>query len=176
MAAQEPGQQHYMLLQRVDQPHGRTLEEIALRSMSERAASSGSTGSATSLNGLDAYVGVYQGELSGVGRVMMRAAHIVGTAGRSTCSPASRREPSSPTSTARSTAPIQSFRPLTQREADDIRPNRLDFYTRARRRHWQSIAARGGGLVRATELAIMNNHAVNDQPKPGERIKIVVEG
>jgi hypothetical protein len=26
----------------------------------------------------------------------------------------------------------------------------------------------------ATTLAIMNSHAVNDQPRPGERLKIVV--
>jgi hypothetical protein len=30
--------------------------------------------------------------------------------------------------------------------------------------------------VKASTLAIMNDHAVDDQPKPGERLKIVVAG
>jgi predicted Zn-dependent protease len=73
-------------------------------------------------------------------------------------------------------AAIQSYRPLTQSEADQVRPNRLDFYVVRAGDSWQSIAARGGSLVRATDLAIMNSHAVADQPEPGLRIKVVVEG
>ena len=46
VAAQEPGQQHYMLLQTVDQPRGRTLDEIAARVDGQRAASAKSTASA----------------------------------------------------------------------------------------------------------------------------------
>jgi hypothetical protein len=30
--------------------------------------------------------------------------------------------------------------------------------------------------VKSTMLAIMNGHAVNDQRRPGERLKIVVSG
>ena len=30
--------------------------------------------------------------------------------------------------------------------------------------------------MKASTLAIMNGHAVNDQPRPGERLKIVVAG
>jgi len=41
---------------------------------------------------------------------------------------------------------------------------------------WQSIANRGRNLIRASELAIMNNREVNVQPAVGERIKVVVEG
>jgi predicted Zn-dependent protease len=73
-------------------------------------------------------------------------------------------------------AAIKSFRPLTAREADAIRPNRLDFYTVRAGDTWQSIASRGKSLVRASDLAIMNNREVNEQPVAGERIKVVVEG
>jgi len=31
-------------------------------------------------------------------------------------------------------------------------------------------------VVKASTLAIMNGHAVNDQPRAGERLKIVVAG
>ena len=42
---------------------------------------------------------------------------------------------------------------------------------------WQSIAMREGQeIVKATTLAIMNGHAFGDQPRPGERLKIVVAG
>jgi predicted Zn-dependent protease len=53
----------------------------------------------------------------------------------------------------------------------------VTFYVVRNGDSWQSIAARQGrGIVNAATLAIMNDHAVNEQPQPGERIKIVVEG
>ena len=61
----------------------------------------------------------------------------------------------------------RSFRPLTAREADTSGPTVSTSTPCAPGDTWQSIAARGGALVRATELAIMNNHAVNEQPSPG---------
>ena len=72
---------------------------------------------------------------------------------------------------------IESFRQLSQSEADAIRPNIVDLYTVREGDTWQSIAQRaGGGTVSAATLAIMNEHAIDDQPKPGTRIKIVVAG
>jgi predicted Zn-dependent protease len=174
VAAQKPGQKHYMLLQRVDAATGRTLEEVAARSMNA-ARLRRVEGQLTSLNGADAYVGVYQGELNGVGRVVMRAAHI--QQGRQVLLLAGfAPEPEYPRVERDIAGAIGSYRPLTQREADQIRPNRLDFYVVRPGDSWQSIAARGGNIARAHDLAIMNHHAVADQPKPGLRIKIVVEG
>jgi predicted Zn-dependent protease len=132
-------------------------------------------GERTQLGGLDAYIGLYQGQIGNVGRVVMRAAHIVhnrvvyvfaGYAPEAAFGKIDKEV----------TASIRSFRELSQREADSIRPNRLDFYTVRSGDTWQSIASRGGNLVRATELAIMNHFPVNEQPEPGRRIKIVVEG
>jgi len=66
---------------------------------------------------------------------------------------------------------------MTRDEAEGIRPNHVGLYTARAGDTWQSIAGRSGkGVVKATTLAIMNSHAVNDQPKPGERFKIVVAG
>jgi predicted Zn-dependent protease len=174
VAARDADLNHYMLLQLVDRPQGRTIDEIAARAM----ASSGMKpieGRRTQIGGLDAYLGLYQGQLSGIGRVVMRAAHI--SLGRQVyvfAGFAPEKEfgqIDKPVS-----ASLQTFRELTEREAANIRPNRLDFYTVRNGDSWQSIAARGGHLVRATELAIMNHHPVNEQPQPGERIKIVIEG
>jgi predicted Zn-dependent protease len=173
VVAQAPGLKHFMLLQHVDRPTGRTIEEVAVRSMNA-ARFRRVEGQVASLNGADAYVGVYQGQLSGLGRVTMRAAHI--QHGRQVFLLAGfAPEPEFPRIDSDVAAAIQSYRPLTQREADQIRPNRLAFYVVREGDSWQSIAARGG-LARAIDLAIMNNHAVNEQPKPGVRIKIVVEG
>lgn len=174
VVAQEPGQPHYMLLQHVERPQGRSLEEVAARSMAA-ARFRRVEGQPTTLNGVSAYVGTYQGQLGDIGRVVMRAAHIQNgqqvflLAGFAPDGEFARVD-------REIAAAIQSYRPLSQREADRIQPNRLDFYVVRRGDSWQSIAAAGGGLVRATELAIMNDHAVNQQPEPGTRIKIVVEG
>jgi predicted Zn-dependent protease len=174
VVAQEAGQKHVMFLQLVSQPTGRSLEEVAMRSMTA-ARFRRIEGQLTTLNGTNAYVGTYRGELSGFGRVVMRAAHIENArqvlllAGFAPEQAWDRVE--RPISGA-----VATFRPLTAGEADAIQPNRLAFYTVRAGDSWQAIAARHGGLVRATDLAIMNGFEVNVQPEPGARIKIVVEG
>ena len=108
-------------------------------------------------------------------RVTMRAAHVV--VGRDAYVLASFAPDAEFVKIDRAIADsIETFRELTQREAADIRPTRLDFYTVRGGDTWQSIAPRTCGWVRATDLAIMNHHEVSDQPDPGERIKIVVIG
>jgi predicted Zn-dependent protease len=174
VAAREPGQPHYMLLQLVERPQGRTAEEVAAREMTN-ARFRALEGQPTRIGGLDAFVGLYQGEINGIGRVVMRAAHVV--LGRSVFVIAGFAPEAEFARIDRPvTTSLQTFRELGAREAAAIRPNQLDFYTVRSGDTWQSIAMRGGGLVRATDLAIMNNHDVSDQPDPGERIKIVVAG
>jgi predicted Zn-dependent protease len=175
VAAQEAGQKHYMFLQLVEGASaGRTIEDVAQRSMAA-ARFQRLDGRRTALNGATAYVGLYRGELSGFGRVTLRAAHIengrqvlmlAGFAPEATFARIDRDV----------AAAIESYRPLSAREADAIRPNRLTFYTVRAGDSWQSIAARHGSLVKASDLAIMNGHEVHEQPASGERIKIVVEG
>jgi len=42
---------------------------------------------------------------------------------------------------------------------------------------WQSIAQNAGeSIIPPNTLAIMNGVPVNEQPRPGDRIKIAVEG
>src|SRR5262245_62763453 len=174
VAAREPGQPHFMFLQEVDRPRGSTIEEIAARSMTN-AHFREVSGENASLGGLDAHIGLYQGSMPSVGKVMMRAAHIAN--GRQVYLIAGFAPPDAFEKIDREIdRSVRSFRALSAREADSVRPNRLDFYSVRPGDSWQSIAARGGALVRAAELAIMNDHAVNEQPKPGDRIKIVVAG
>lgn len=175
VVAKQPGTNVMVLLQPVQQPQGRTIRDIALLSM-ERAGFRPTSGSQTSINGLDAFVGTYEGTLQDLGRVTVRAAHIMHdrnvylVAGIAPPDAFARAEPAFSRS-------IQSFRPLTAGEAEAIRPNRIDLYTARAGDTWQSIAERAGkGVVKATTLAIINGHAVGDQPMPGERLKIVVAG
>jgi predicted Zn-dependent protease len=175
VVAKEPGADALMLLQLVQQPAGRSLQEVALRSM-DSAGFRAASGGRTTINGLDAFVGTYQGSLQDLGRVTVRAAHValdrevLFVAGIAPQQTYDRSEPAFIKS-------INSFRPLSRSDAEAIRPNRIDLYTARQGDTWQSIAERAGrGVMKASTLAIMNGHAVNDQPRPGERLKIVVAG
>jgi predicted Zn-dependent protease len=171
--AKMPGQEAYVLLQMVERPQGRTIEEIADRNMRQSGFREIS-GGPTTINGLTAYLGSYGGSLGRIGRVMARAAHI--QVGRTVyLIVAFAQPPLYPKVEAELTASVRSFRELSRGEADDVRPNRVALYTARVGDTWQSIAQRqGGGNVKAATLAIMNDHAVDDQPRAGERLKIVV--
>ncbi len=161
-----------MVLQPLTRPVGQTLEDVAVRSMAN-AGFRALDGSRTSISSLDAFVGTYQGSMQGMGRVTVRAAHLVYErrvyliAGIAPQQAFERDEPAF-------TKAIGSFRPLTRAEAENVHPNRIDFYMAKAGDTWQSIAERQGRVVSATLLAIMNGHAVADQPRAGERLKIVV--
>ena len=57
-----------------------------------------------------------------------------------------------------------------------LNPDRIDLYTARQGDTWASIAERGGGLVKPATLAIMNDYEPNQAPRPGDRIRIVIEG
>ncbi len=173
--AREPGTAHYMLLQQVAQPRGRTIEEVASDAM-RRAGYRALGGESTQLGGLDAHIGVYRGSLQGVGRVLMRAAHIA--MGRDVYVFAGFAPEAEFEQADRAFMPaLQSFRELSASEAAEIKPNRLSFYTVREGDTWQSIAQRAGqGVADSSTLAIMNGREVSEQPLPGERIKIVIPG
>jgi predicted Zn-dependent protease len=175
VVAKERGANVLMLLQLLEHAAGRTLQEVALRSM-EGAGFRVLDGGRATINGLDAFVGTYQGTIQDLGQVTVRAAHIVHggkpflIAGLAPPQVYPRLEPVF-------SRTINAFRPMTRAEAEGIRPNRVALYTAREGDSWQSIAERQGkAAVKATTLAIMNGHAVNDQPRPGERLKIVVPG
>jgi predicted Zn-dependent protease len=174
--AQEPGNKIFMVLETVRQPKAKgglpQIAEAHMRDVGYRQTD----GSAATINGLDAFIGTYQGKASGIGTVTTRGAHI--TSGRDTYFVGGIAQPEAyPRVLNDFDAAIRSFRALERDEASNLRPNRVDLYTARAGDTWQSIAQREGkGYVKASTLAIMNNHAVDDQPKAGERLKIVVAG
>jgi predicted Zn-dependent protease len=172
--AKAPEREHYLILQLVPNASG-SLEQVAHTTMAN-AGFRLVQGERTQVNGLDAYVGTYRGQMQGLGNTGALAAHIAhdrqvyllaGLAPVNEFEPVQR-------DLARS---IRSFRELSAAEAANIRPNRVDLYTVRGGDTWASIASRAGdGIVKPSTLAIMNNYEPNQPPRPGDRIKIVVEG
>jgi predicted Zn-dependent protease len=183
--AQEPGTQHFMVLQEVEASlrggqarsgaNPQSVADIALEAM-RKAGYTVVDGNIQSINGNDAHVGVYRGEAKGAGKVMMRAAHIA--IGRQMYVVAGFAPEKEFDLVDRDIVPaLQTFRQLSVAEAANVRPNRVEFYVARQGDSWQSIAARQGkNFVNAATLAIMNDREVSEQPQPGDRVKIVVAG
>lgn len=175
VVAKEPGQNRLMVLELVQRPIGRTMQEVALRQM-EGAGFRPVQGGRMTINALDAFVGEYVGTLQNIGRAGIRAAHIAHersvflVAGIVPYQEYANVEPVL-------TKSIESFRALTREEAEDIHANHVGLSTARQGDTWQGIAERAGkGIVKPSTLAIMNGHAVNEQPRAGERLKIVIPG
>jgi predicted Zn-dependent protease len=175
VVAQEPGNKVFVILRAISEPSARSLEQVATMHM-RGAGYRATEGALTTINGLEAYVATYQGNAGGIGKVMARGGHIV--LGRTTYFVGGIAPPEVfPATLDDFNKTIRSFRELSRDEANDVEPNRLDLYTTRAGDTWQSIAqGPGKGLVRASTLAIMNDHALEDQPGAGERLKIVVAG
>ena len=181
--AQEPGTEHFMVLQEVEAGlrqgvggrSGRTVGDVAVEAM-RKAGYTVVDGSIQDINGNQAHVGVYRGNAKGTGKVTMRAAHIA--IGRQMYVVAGFAPEKEFDLVDRDIQPaLRTFRQLSVSEASDVRPNRVDFYVARQGDSWQSIAARQGkNFVNAATLAIMNDREVHVQPQPGDRVKIVVAG
>ncbi len=175
VVAQEPGNKVFIVLRTIEPGMGRALDQVALQHM--RGSGYKMTDSTlTTIDGLQALVGTYQGNASGIGQVIARGAHIV--MGRSTFFVGGIAAPDLyPRVVASFDRTIQSFRQMSQSEADAVQPNVIDFYTAREGDTWQSIAQHAGkGLVSPLTLAIMNQYPIDQQPSPGTRLKIVVAG
>jgi predicted Zn-dependent protease len=172
--AKAPDRDNYMLLQLVPNPSG-TVDQIAQSGMAN-AGFRQLNGQRSQINGMDAYVGTYQGSLQGLGNVVTSAAHIVHE--KNVYLLAGLAPPNQFDSAQREfAASIRSFKALSREEAAQIRPNRVDVYTVRSGDTWQSIAQRtGDGTLKPSTLAIMNNYEPSQQPRAGDRIKVVVTG
>jgi predicted Zn-dependent protease len=172
--AKAPERENYMLLQLVPNARG-SVDQIAQTGMSS-AGFRQLNGQRSQINGMEAYVGTYQGSLEGLGNVVTTAAHIVHE--RNVYLLAGLAPPNQYESAQQEfTASIRSFKELSREEAARIRPNRVDVYTVRSGDTWQSIAQRTGeGTLKPATLAIMNDYEPSQQPRAGDRIKVVVLG
>jgi predicted Zn-dependent protease len=177
VVATEAGTSVQMVLVPVLRPQGRTLEGVARLSM-QRAGFRTVSGQDMRINGMDAYVATFVGSMQRAGHVTVRAAFLAQyrrvylLAGIAPEDLFEHAEPVFMKS-------IESFRSLTAGDAESIRPNIIALYTAQPGDTWQAIAERAGKdkeIVKPTTLAIMNGHRIDDQPQPGEKLKIVVSG
>ena len=175
VVARQSGSENHMILELLEKPQGRGLQQIAENSM-DGAGYRLRQGSMTEINGLDAFVGTYGQQVRDLGTVVARVAHI--REGRSIYVFGGFAPVDEYSSVERDVyESIRSFRRLGRDEADKIKPNRIAIYTSRDGDTWQKIAQSGGTeIVSASTLAIMNGYAVNHQPVAGDQIKIVVPG
>lgn len=175
VVARAPEGNAVVFLQLVQQPQGSTMQQVAAADLGQSGLRL-VNGGATRINGLDAYVGTFRGQMEGVGDAGLRIAWILHDrrvyrlAGLAPAQVFAQVEP------AFSTA-VQSFRPLASSEARDIRPNVIALYTVRNGDTWQAIAnGPGRDIVPPETLAVMNGVSVAEQPRAGDRIKIVEVG
>jgi predicted Zn-dependent protease len=171
--AKAPERENFLLLQIIPNASGR-LEDVARGTMTN-AGFRQLEGDRGQINGLDAYVGTWQGTMEGLGAVVTRTAHLAHGGNvylLAGIAPANQFRAADRVFG----AAIKSFRSLSAAEASAIRPNRVDLYTVRTNDTWQGLAERSGGVVKASTLAIMNDYDPAERPRAGDRIKIVVEG
>ena len=174
VVAKAPGADVYMLLEQVEMPRGNGVDNIA-RAQMENAGFRILSGSRDRINGLDAFIGLYQGSLEGLGNVRVRAAHILHNGNVYLVAGFAAPNIFDPLDSAMLMS-IRSFKPLTADEAAAVHPNRIDIYVVRPGDSWPSIAERSGGVIKPSTLAVMNGAEPNSQPMVGSRIKIVVGG
>lgn len=173
VSAREPDPGNAVMLLELSKNASLAPEQAARADMTA-AGLRGVSGGATRINGLDAYLGTYEGTADGT-RIAVQAAHIRSggqmflLAGLAAASEFTRVQPTF-------AAAIQTFRPLSQQEADRIQPNRIDFRVVRSGETWESLARAAGAGVTASTIAIMNGSDPATPPKAGARARIVVAG
>ena len=75
VVAQEPGNKVFMVLRTIEPRPGRSLDQAAQQHMRESGYKATDVTSAT-IGGMQAVVGTYEGNASGIGKVTARGAHV----------------------------------------------------------------------------------------------------
>ncbi|BCS35265.1 peptidase M48 [Luteitalea sp. TBR-22] len=174
VVAQPQGGGGYVFLQLVQQPQGASLRDVA-------AADLGQTGlqylegGETRVNGLPAFIATFRGQLQDQGEVVLRAAWIAHA--QKVFRVAGLASAANAQAIARAVdGTVRSFEPLSRGEAERIRPNVITLQTAQAGDTWERLASGPGrGLVPARTLAVINGYTLQEPPRAGERIKIVVE-
>ncbi|ODS55697.1 MAG: hypothetical protein ABS36_08830 [Acidobacteria bacterium SCN 69-37] len=173
VSARRDGQGNSVMLLELVQGTG-PVRQVASDQMT-KAGWRETDGEAARINGLDAYVGTYQGTIENTA-VTLHAAHVrAGTQTYVIAGVAPSQEFAA--SAGLFEASIRSFRTLTQAEADRIQPSRVDFRVARGGDTWESLARDlGRGIISASSLAIMNGRDASVSPRTGERLRVVVGG
>jgi predicted Zn-dependent protease len=170
VVAQPAGQTNRVMLLQVTDASG-ALSQLASQQTTQ-AGWRPAAGDVARINGLDAYVGTYDGVVDQTA-VRLRAAHVRSgshvfvIAGLAPTAEFAAAEPVF-------AAAIRTFRSLSAEEANRIQPDRVDFHVVRNGETWDSLAREAGGAVKASTLAIMNGRDPGSAPRAGERVRVVV--
>lgn len=174
VVAQPQGGGGYVFLQLVQQPGGRSLQDIAAADLGQSGLQF-VDGGETRVNGLPAFVATFRGYLQDQGDVDLRAAWIAHdqrvfrVAGLAATSRAQ-------AIVGAVDSTVQSFQPLSRGEAERIRPNVIRLHTTQSGDTWDHLASGpGGGVVPGRTLAVINGYWPQEPPRAGDTVKIVVE-
>lgn len=131
------------------------------------------SGSPQTINGLSAYVGIYEGMEKTMGEIKVRIGSILvedkGYIVMGLSSPSSFKE-----AMPFFTSTINSFKRLSFKEASMIKPHKIKIYTAKKGDTWESIARKHGQTSdQAKTLALINAFEPSHFPKPGTRIKVI---
>ncbi len=175
VAARPPGENApmVMFLELVDSG-GRSPAQVARARMAQAELTEVS-GQTTTINGLQAFVGVFAGG-TGNARQVARVAYVVHN-NRMYQVAGVAREAAFAQADGLFRSAIDSFRGLSQAEADRVQPARVDLHTVRSGETWASIASSvSKGAASANALAIMNGTTAATPPAAGARIRVVVGG
>ncbi|TAK19030.1 MAG: hypothetical protein EPO35_00615 [Acidobacteria bacterium] len=171
VTAQPTGDANATIILQAGAPSG-NLQQTADASML-KAGFQRVDGSSRTINGLPFFIGTYQGVIE-KNRATAEAG-FVRLNGRDDVFRILGVAPEAQFSNVRpaADATIESFRELSQSEANAIQNRRIEFVTVRNGDTWVSIAAAGGNVVKPTTLAIINGEAPASQPRPGSRVRTV---
>ena len=174
VVAKAPGAQLYMLLDLVQQPQGANLQDIALNDMNRagfRALQGGDTHHQRPARLRRHVPGIDAEPRRGRRARRLRAA----SAARCSGSRASRRP--TPSARGRGVFGERAHVPRADRARSGQHPAEPDRSLHGARRRDVAVdraGRRAAATSRPSTLAIINNFPPNEQPRPGDRIKIVV--
>jgi predicted Zn-dependent protease len=173
VVAKNPAQQEYLQFM-LEHLNKKAPVTAVARTISEKAGFKEKAGSATRINGLDAYVGTYQGKTQKLGYITARIGFIQDEDIVHFIIGFSRPEQFT-AALPFFNATINSFRKLSVNEAQVIKPSRISLYTVKAGDTFASICKEFGRPPdEARTLALINGiNSAHTQLKPGTVMKVI---
>jgi predicted Zn-dependent protease len=172
LSASHPQKNYHIQMMVQDMGKRMTADQIA-RVIAQKNNLREISGSATRINGLEAYVGTYQGNVQQLGVIGVKGGFVIH--GEKIYSllgfcPAQEFKDAENFFT----TTIYSFRELTLQEAGKIKPARIRLYVVQKGDTFETIASKtGASREEAKTIALMNGFNVSDSPLVGEKIKVI---
>ena len=172
LSASHPQKEYHIQMMVQDMGKRMTADQLA-RLIAQKNNLREISGSATRINGLEAYVGTYQGNVQQLGVIGIKGGFIIhGDKIYSLLGFCPAQEFKNAENFFTTT--IYSFRELTLQEAEKIKPARIRLYVVQKGDTFETIASKTGeSREEAKTLALMNGFNASDTPPVGKKIKVI---